>query len=575
MLVEHPVRGRNGRRVRRVRLLGKCAMPATTPVTFTVSTGREGSTHSRYRPSRRRRVLCVFPRYTHSFGTFDHAFPLTGVRAFMPPQGILLIAAYLPREWEVRFIDENVARARDRDYEWADAVFISGMHVQRERIREINDRAHSFGKITALGGPSVSGCPEWYPYVDLLHIGELGDGTEAIIRRLDESVERPSAQEVYRTEERLPLTDFPVPAYHLLNLRDYFLADVQFSSGCPYRCEFCDIPELYGRNPRLKTPGQVTAELDAMLARGNPGSVYFVDDNFIGNRKAAIELLKVLAEWQKERGYPIQFACEATLNIAQIPEVLELMREAYFVTVFCGIETPEPEALAFIHKEQNLREPILDAIRTLNSYGIEVVSGIIVGLDTDTPTTGERISEFIEASAIPMLTINILHALPKTPLWRRLEAAGRLNDGAGRESNVDFLLPYDTVVAMWRECIRRAYTPEAIYARFDYQCRNTFSRRKQLPVTQARVNVENIRRGIRILSRLMWRVGVLADYRNLFWKMARPALRELRIEDLIHTAVVAHHMILFARECAEGVGERCFYGPSSEPEPARESAAVA
>ena len=518
----------------------------------------------RFKETQRRRILCVFPRYTRSFGTMHYAYPLMrGVKAFMPPQGILVTAAYLPKEWEVRFIDENVAPAKDRDYEWADAVFISGMHVQRSHIAVINDRAHAFNKITILGGPSVSGCPEWYPEVDILHVGELGDATDKIWARLDASAARPAAQEVYTTLHRLPLTEFPLPAYHMIDLSDYFLASVQFSSGCPYKCEFCDIPELYGRNPRLKTPRQVTAELDAMLARGNPGAVYFVDDNFIANQKAAIDLLKELAHWQKERGYPVQFACEATLNLAQVPAALELMKEAYFCTVFCGIETPEESALEFIHKEQNIRKPILDSIQLLNSYGLEVVSGIIVGLDTDTPTTGERIQEFIEASKIPMLTINILHALPKTPLWRRLEASNRLlKSPGGRESNVEFLLPYETVVDMWLKCVTEAYTPDAIYRRFEHQIEHTFPNRKQLPPTQARVNPSNILKGLSIMARILWHVGLRSDYRRRFWQMAWPALKKGKIEEIIHTAVVSHHMILFTRDCIRGDAEKCFYGES-------------
>ncbi|HYF49133.1 MAG TPA: radical SAM protein, partial [Planctomycetota bacterium] len=348
-----------------------------------ISTPAQNTSPARtpYVPQNRRRILCVFPKYTKSFGTMHHAYPLMrGVRAFMPPQGILVIAAYLPKEWDVRLIDESRAAARESDYHWADAVFISGMHVQREHIKSINERAHRAGKVTVLGGPSVSGCPEWYPEIDILHCGEMGDATDKIIERLDKSCERPQKQEQYVTANRLPLTSFPLPAYHLIDLNDYFLGSVQFSSGCPYKCEFCDIPELYGRNPRLKTPKQVTAELDAMLERGNPGAVYFVDDNFIANQGAAIELLKELAEWQKARGYPIQFACEATMNLSQVPKALELMKEAYFCTVFCGIETPEEDSLKFIQKTQNLRKPLLESIRTLNSYGMEVVSGIIVGL---------------------------------------------------------------------------------------------------------------------------------------------------------------------------------------------------
>ena len=190
--------------------------------------------------------------------------------------------------------------------------------------------------------------------------------------------------------------------------------------------------------------------------------------------------MKELVRWQKERGYPVQFACEATLNLAQVPAALELMKESNFHTVFCGIETPEEDALNFMHKEQNVRRPILESVAKLNEYGLEIVAGIIIGLDTDTPSTGERILEFIESSGIPMLTINILHALPKTPLWRRLEAADRIVKSSNdRESNVEFLLPYETVVEMWLKCVTAAFSPEAIFKRFEYQCRHTYPHLKR------------------------------------------------------------------------------------------------
>src|SRR5215475_11446579 len=307
-----------------------------------------------------RRVLCVFPAYTPSFGTFQHAFPLMGrVRAFMPPQGLLLIAAYMPESWPVRFVDENIAEATDADFAWADVVLVSGMHVQAPQIHDICVRAHAAGKVVALGGPSVSGAPEMYPDFDYIHVGEIGDGTDKLIATLDADCTRPAAQVRFETAERLPLPDFPVPAYHLIRLDRYLLGSLQFSSGCPYRCEFCDIPALYGRQPRLKTPQQILAELDALLAAGIKTSIYFVDDNFIGNKKAARELLPHLVAWQKLRGYPVQLCCEATLNIAKSPEILAMMREAYFCTVFCGIESPELGALDAMQKSQNRAVPLL------------------------------------------------------------------------------------------------------------------------------------------------------------------------------------------------------------------------
>ena len=507
-----------------------------------------------------RKILCVFPAYSPSFGTFENAYALRGTtRAFMPPQGLLAIAAYLPTHWEVRFIDENIRRASARDFAWADAVFVSGMHVQRANILDINARAHAHGKTTVLGGPSVSGDPQRYAGFDYRHIGELGDATDAVIERLAADPARPSEPVSFETRERLPLERFPIPAYHLAEIEKYFLGNVQFSSGCPYRCEFCDIPALYGRTPRLKTPQQVTAELDAMLARGNLGAVYFVDDNFIAHRRAARELVAHLIKWQKLNGYPIEFACEATLNIAKYPDLLAMMREAYFTTVFCGIETPDMDALDAMDKNHNADLPILDAIGVLNAHGMEVVSGIIMGLDTDTPDTPQRILEFIERSQIPMLTVNLLQALPRTPLWDRLAASKRLIDDPERESNVDFVQPYDQVVEGWRRVVAAAYQPEAIYRRFAYNVAHTYPNRIKPPASPQRVSWANIRKGLRIMANVLVRVGVFGDYRRVFWDMARPLLREKRIDDMLRVAVVAHHLITFARDAAAGRQNASFY----------------
>src|ERR1700693_3326248 len=419
-----------------------------------------------------RRILCVFPRYTSSFGTFEYAYPLTdGVQAFMPPQGLLLIAAYLPANWPVRFIDENIRAATTEDFEWAEAVFVSGMHIQRQQINDICRRAHAFNLSVAIGGPSVSACPDYYPAFDYLHVGELGDATDQLIARLARDCSRPAQQVKLETVDRLPMTEFPIPAYELAEVKKYFLGNIQYSSGCPYQCEFCDIPGLYGRNPRIKSPQQITAELDKLLECGVTGSVYFVDDNFIGNKKAAADLLPHLIEWQKKTGYVMRLACEATLNIAKRSEILEKMREAYFVTVFCGIETPDPDALKAMHKDHNMMVPILEGIETLNRHGLEVVSGIIMGLDTDKPETGKHLREFIDESQIPLLTINLLQALPKTPLWDRLMRANRLIEDEGRESNVDFRLAYEDVVMTWRACMGSAYQPDKLLERYEYQIR--------------------------------------------------------------------------------------------------------
>jgi len=507
----------------------------------------------------RRNILCVFPRYTSSFGTFEYSYPLTdGVQAFMPPQGLLLIAAYMPQHWPVRFIDENIRDATDEDFEWADAVFVSGMHIQRQQMNDICRRAHAHGLAVAIGGPSVSACPDYYPSFDYLHVGELGDATDDLIARIAADPSRPDQQIVLKTADRLDMTQFPIPAYELAEIPRYFLGSIQYSSGCPYQCEFCDIPGLYGRNPRLKTPQQITAELDKLLECGIAGSVYFVDDNFIGNRKAALDLLPHLIEWQNKTGFVLRFSCEATLNIAKRPEILKLMREAFFGTIFCGIETPDPQALHAMKKDHNMMVPILEAIRTLNSFGMEVVSGIILGLDTDKPETGQHLLKFIDETQIPLLTINLLQALPQTPLWDRLKRENRLIEDESRDSNVDFVLPYEDVVRTWRSCMGAAYVPEKLLERFEFQITNTYPHRLH-PRSKQQMSWRYIRMGLVMLRNIFWKVGVLGDYRRAFWKFAFRRLARGEIEYLISSIMVAQHLILFARDASGGQTNASYY----------------
>lgn len=502
--------------------------------------------------------MLIFPRYTKSFGTFDHAFALMGVRACMPPQGILLIAALLPPQWEVRFVDENIRPVRPEELEWAEVVFLSGMHVQRAQINELNQRAHRAGKLTVLGGPSVSAAPEFYPAVDLLHCGEVGDATRALLEYLDRAVDRPPEQMIFRTAERLPLSEFPVPAYGLLEANQYLTGNIQFSSGCPFTCEFCDVPGLYGRKPRIKRPAQVVEELDQVRAVGM-NEVYFVDDNFIAYPQATLELLPHLVEWQKRHGYPLRLACEATLNISLYPQILELMRQAKFVTVFCGTETPEPAALRAMKKTQNLRRPLLESIQTLNRYGLEVASGIILGLDTDTPQTAEAILEFARQSQIPLMTVNLLYALPRTPLYKRLKGQGRILDELEAESNVAFLEPRETVLARWRQVIAQLYEPANLYERFLAQVSRTYVNRAANERPWQQLTWHNLRRAGRILGRILWHVGLRSDYRRQFWRMLWTLLPRGELEAIFHIAIVAHHLIAFTREALQGRGQASNY----------------
>jgi radical SAM superfamily enzyme YgiQ (UPF0313 family) len=509
-----------------------------------------------FKPENARRILLIFPKYSRSFGTFDHTFPLMAVKAFMPPQGLLIIAALLPAKWSIRFIDENVQPALADDFLWADVVFTSGMHIQRHFIQDIIHRAHSAGKAVVLGGASVSAAPEFYPDADYLHCGEVGEETYHLFQKLDASIERPVQQFIFKTTEqqRLPLEKFPLPAYHLINIKDYLLGSIQFSSGCPFTCEFCDIPQLYGRRPRMKSAAQIIEELDR-LAEGGAVSIYFVDDNFIANPKAALELLPHLVEWQKKWDYQVRLSCEATMNITAHTQLLELMQQAFFTNIFIGIETPELDAIKAINKPQNLRSPLLEAIAVLNSYGMEVAAGMIIGFDTDTADTAQAIIDFTEQSNIPILTVNILYALPHTPLYNRLQHENRIlaeQFCAERDSNIDFLIPYDDVVNRWLMVIRQIYTPQKLYLRYAHNARYTYPQRLSPKHPARQATSENINRALSIFSRIIKNVGIKGHYRKEFWAMCLHQLSRGKIETMFQVSMVAHHLILYAQECIQG-----------------------
>jgi radical SAM superfamily enzyme YgiQ (UPF0313 family) len=420
-----------------------------------------------------------------------------------------------------------------------------------------------------VGGASVSGCPEYYPDADVLHLGEIGDATDALVHHLDETVARPAHQLRFETVVRRPLDALAPPAYDLIDLRRYFLGSIQFSSGCPFRCEFCDIPALYGRVPRLKRPEQVTAELDALRRGGVRGAVYFVDDNFVGNPNAARRLVAHLVGWQRRNGYPLRLNCEASLNLSRHPDLLAGMREANFATVFCGVESPEIEALEQMRKTQNARGPIVDAVRTMNANGLEVVAGIILGLDTDEPATADRVIDFVERSHVPMLTINLLYALPGRRLWDRLAAAGRLTDDPTRASNVVFARPYDDVLDSLRRVIAAVYEPARLLERFRWQTRATFPNRLHV---HPPIDPDLVRYGLGLLARVVWKVGVRADYRRRFWQVAAPLAARGRFEEVVQLAVVAHHLIRFARDSIAGASEASFYADPSRASTASQTA---
>jgi radical SAM superfamily enzyme YgiQ (UPF0313 family) len=473
--------------------------------------------------------------------------------AFMPPQGILTVAAYAARRFEVRVVDENATPLTASDLDWADAVFVSGMHPHKRRMADIAKAAHKFGKLAVAGGPSVSGCPRYHPDFDVLHIGELGDATDVLLQMIETSVERPQKQIVLRTKVKLPIEDFPIPAYDKIDLTRYMVLSIQWSSGCPFTCEFCDIPELYGRNPRFKSAERLTRELEVIMKQQPMGAIWFVDDNLIGNRRAAKALMPHLIDWQKRSGYQMRLAGEASIDLAGEEGLLELMREAYFTDLFFGIESADRDTLAAISKKQNIRKPLLESVKKINEHGIELSSGIIFGFDSDGPDTAEKAIAFVNETQIPIIVFNLLYALPSTPLWRRLEKEGRLlPDSEADETNIRFKLPNEQVAEMYRRAVDVLYEPKSLYERFRYNANYTYPNRKDLPLSRFPLTSPAVQFGLRSMGRVLWKLGTRGDYRMEFWKLALELFKTGSLDHLVYAGAMGHHFIQFREDILHG-----------------------
>src|SRR6266446_10641389 len=486
------------------------------------------------------KVLLVYPEFPDTYWSFRHALSFVGKRSAFPPLGLLTISAMLPASWERRVVDMNVRSLKSSDIEWADMVFATAMLIQKDSLRDVVDRCKAKGKRVAIGGPYVTTTLD---LVEADHVF-LGEAETTLPEFLDD-LAHGEPKRTYQAAERPPLSITPVPDFHLAELKRYSSMSVQYSRGCPFNCEFCDIIEIYGRVPRTKSNQQILAELDTLLRIGWRGEVFIVDDNFIGNKKNVRLLMPVLAEWSARNKYPFSFTTEASVNLADDDELLEQMRTAGFRQVFIGIETPVTESLKEAQKGQNTRRDLIDSVRHVQSYGMEVLGGFIVGFDNDPDDIFKRQIDFIRESAIPVAMVGLLAAIPDTQLWRRLEREGRLMEiqehtGSNTDCVLNFVPKMDAtrLIEGYKSIIRNIYSPREYYARsFDSLGRVTRDGRPQIGEGGLK------REDITAFARIIFALGVRDSSRGEFWRFMRRVVSEHRdkIDDGLMFAALGYH----------------------------------
>jgi radical SAM superfamily enzyme YgiQ (UPF0313 family) len=481
------------------------------------------------------RVLLIYPEFPDTYWSFRHALSFYGRRSAFPPLGLMTVSALLPASWERRLVDMNVRQLKVADLQWADAVFASAMHIQQESLRHVIELAKAYGKRVVVGGPYASICPDRVADADHVFVGEAETTLPEFVRDLESG----EANHIYKAVERPPLSTAPIPDFRLADLRLYSAMSVQYSRGCPFNCEFCDIIEIYGRVPRTKSNEQMLAELDALLDAGWRDDVFIVDDNFIGNKRNVKRLLPELAEWSERHHYPFSFTTEASVNIADDDELLSLMRRAGFCRVFLGIETPVEASLKEAQKGQNTRRDLIESIRKVQSYGMEVMAGFIVGFDHDPDDIFERQVNFIRESAIPLAMVGLLVAIPETQLWRRLEREGRLlgfdHTGNNTHCELNFVPKMDAarLVEGYKSILRTIYSPAEYYQRA-LDCLAQVSRDGAPKIRGSGITVCDMKALVRVALTLGMRDGA----RGEFWRFMRDVLTEHR-EKFVHGVILA------------------------------------
>lgn len=456
------------------------------------------------------RALLVAPQFPDTFWSFQHALRFVRKRASFPPLGLLTMAGLLPEGWELRLVDTNVRPLKEADLEWADSVWIGGMTVQKTSALEILDRCLLAGKTTVVGGPMATCEPELFDHADHLVLNEA----EVTLPRFLDDLAAGAARHVYADPAKPDLSLTPAPRWDLAEMKRYASMSVQFSRGCPYDCDFCNVTALFGKRPRTKEPEQVIAELDGLYTAGWRGPIFFVDDNLIGNRKEVRRLLPRIADWRQGKE-PTPLYTEATINLADDEDLQHAMVEAGFDTIFVGIETPDEEALGECRKTQNLQRDLVADVRKLHNAGLQVQAGFIVGFDSDTPTIFQRQIDFIQNSGIVTAMVGLLQAPVGTRLYESLKEQGRLLSGMSGDNvdgttNVLTKMPADALRAGYVSIMTSIYSPEAYYQRV-----KRFLSDYHAPRVRTRIRWPQLA----AFGRSVWRLGFLNRGRFQYWRL--------------------------------------------------------
>ena len=485
-------------------------------------------------------VLLVYPEFPYSFWSLSESCRISGVKAPSPPLGLLTVAALLPSTWEIRLADLNTRKLEEKDWAWADMVMVSGMLVQHLSMTNIMTEAQKRGIPLVAGGPVTTGKEEVMLDSGCTYLvsGEGETSIPLFLKGLTEGL----LSGVFNNSDKPDLTSSPIPRYDLLDFSCYDSMAIQTSRGCPFDCEFCDIVALFGRKPRYKKPEQVISELEYIYELGWRGSIFVVDDNFIGNRKHAREILELLIPWNKDRGEPFGFYTQASINLGQDQEMIDMMTSANFGMVFVGLETPSEEILKQNHKFQNVQHSLVDSVVNITQNGLTVQGSFILGFDNEETGAGQRISEFVETTAIPFVMLNMLFALPNTRFWTRLKEENRLledltvDDWAQLRTNFITQRPLEEIQREFIEAWEYLYDPSRYLARVYRHCLTIRPTRKAMKTEEkqesppkAKVNApgkqSNTNRQLLAFLNILWRQGIRNPARWQFWKQLIGILR--------------------------------------------------